>query len=164
MAGAGAGAAPIAPEEIAALAQLIGGGMVPGAPGPAGAPMGAPVDPMMGGAPAAGMGPIPGMPSTDPGMIAQLRAADHAALDAAQDAAMQQAAMMPGAAYAPGAGAAPPMDPLSLGAALPGMPPAVPDQPLPLPGSGVQALGGPDYGSMEGEDLAPLPGSDFAGL
>lgn len=158
MAGAGAGAAPIAPEEIAALASLIGGGMVPGG---APAPAGAPVDPSMMGAapPAAGMGPIPGMPSTDPTMIAQLRAADHAALDAAQDAAMQQAAMMPGAAYAGGAGA--PVDPMSLGAGapMPGAP--MPLDPLPLPGSAPAAFGGADYGSMEGEDLAPLPGADY---
>lgn len=162
MAGAGAGSASIAPEEAAALAQLIGGGMVPG---------GAPMDPGMtalppGVGPGPGMpmpgGPIPGMPSTDPAMIAQLRAADHAALDAAQDAAMQQAAMLPGAAYA---GAAPPVDPTSLGAGagpmLPGSP--MPLEPLPLPGSAPSAFGGPDYGSMESEDLAPLPGADYVG-
>lgn len=122
-----------------------------------------PVDPMA--AAPAPMGPIPGMPSTDPNVIAQLRAADHAALDAAQDSAMQMAAQQMGGASAPlpgdpaaaAMGAGPlPGDPMALGAPVP--PPM-----MGLPPELAAAFGGPDMGSLESESITPLPGEEFAG-
>lgn len=102
-------------------------------------------------------------------MVAQMRAADHAALDAAQDAAQMEASMMMQTASSAMGGGMPPMDPGSLGAMPAG--PAGGDiaallgaaaPPMPLPGTATMAYGGPDAGSTESESITPLPGSAFA--
>lgn len=161
-AGMGSGAAalpPMPPEEMAALQALLGGGAPPVDPGAM------PVDPAAMGAPPAMGGPIPGMPSTDPAMIAQLRAQDHAALDAAQDAAMQTAASMMGG-MPPEAMGAPPLGGDPLAPPMPGMvplgSPVGPDPMMGLPPELAAAFGGADVGGLEGENVSPVPGDEFA--
>lgn len=167
--GSGAQAAGLHPDDAMMLEQLLGGGMMP----PAGAALGAPAppaDPSLAGAPGAPLGAtalIPGMPSTDPATYQQVQAADQQALLAAQQAAQQQAAMMPPPATGPGAallGGMPgmPVDPMSVAGAAPPMGPGASmlmgDPALPLPGSTGTPYGGPDMGSMESENIAPLTG------
>lgn len=153
MAAGMAGAAPMGDAELAQLAQILAAG---GAPAPGGAPMGPPpgMPPGMPPGPPAGMmppppppgmapapmpgmppmaGPIPGMPSTDPAALAQLMAADQAALLAAQQAAQQQAMVMAESVMGGG-----PMQPML--------------------GMDAAPYGGPGMGGLESESVAPPMG------
>ena len=150
------------PEDAAALAMILqqgagGPGMAP----PPGMPTG-PDPAAVSGLPGSGLppmplpgaaAPIPGMPSTDPAAYQALQAQDHAALAMAQQAAQQQAQMMP-MQPDPSMGG-------QVAGILPGMPP-IPEA-APLPGSVAGAWGGEGMGSLESGDVAPLPGDGFGG-
>lgn len=132
---------------------MMGGGAPPMLPG-------------AGVAPPAPVGPIPGLPSTDPSFVAQLQAQDIAAVQAAQQSAMATAAAGMGGGVTP---IAPPA------AGMPGDPMAPASPPLGDPmmgqvgGAGglppeiAGAYGGPSMGSMESQSVGVLPGDQFAG-
>lgn len=151
----------VPPEAMAQLAGILGDPMAAAGA----APVPGPADPMMGGG-APAVGPIPGLPSTDPGFVAQLQQQDIMAVQAAQQSAMATAAA--------GMGGVPPMPPAQAG--MPGDPMAPPAQPPlgdPMMGQvgGVAGLppelsgayGGASYGAMEGDTGTVLPGDQFAG-
>lgn len=164
-AGMGGQAAGLPPGAEAELAALMGMGGDPAAA----------MDPaMMGAAPAMGGAmPIPGLPSTDPAMIAQLQQQDIAMVQAAQAAAAQEATAMSTAAA--GMGGMPPAAPAAMGAPPLGGDAFAPQMtPLadpaagtlagygPIPPELAGAFGGPGFGGLESENVGPID-DEFAG-